>query len=212
VTNEVRTLVEDRRDWTLLHQNTSVLARAGMSNSQHAVLLADGKATQLPRLRGGTALVGVEQVGGITYALVGHNTSNTGDALWTSMHEADVCILDTKKDLVEIETRSLPARYMPKSKAFWAAVNAIPNTRWQILDELGSPPMMHVNIDENGSSDVTLLRDRAREIHNSPTSGSTSSSRVRTSRRSESPTPRSASTTLAVASACRPTSTSSSSS
>lgn len=164
-TNETRTLVEDRRRWMLLHQSDSVLARAGTVNYQHAVLLQAGKATPLPRLRGGTSIVGLARLADATYALVGHNTSHVDGDLWAWAHEADVCMLDTSERVLAIETRSLPARYTAKSKAFWDAVSAIPNTRWQLLDNIDTQPMLYVNIDENGSSDVAQLRERAREIH-----------------------------------------------
>ena len=167
--DEPRMLVDDRRDYTLLHQTDSVLARAGKGDEHFAVWLRGGTATTLPRLRGGTSFVGVTKLGADTWAIVGHNTSNYDGDLYTLTHEGDICLIKPKTIDLEMKSRTLPARYAVKEIEFWAAAAKYPTARWQIFDYMDTPPAVSALFSEDGGDDLDKLRERAREVHKSVT-------------------------------------------
>jgi hypothetical protein len=165
-TNEVTKLLDERRDWTLRHQAGSVLARAHAVKEDHAYLLANGTATRLPLMLGGTSIVGTTQQGDTLWGLIGHNTANYDGDFITLAHESDVCMLDTKAGQMQIQTRTLPARYAAKETEFWRVVEQkYPTARWQVLDGQGYAPSLSVHFAEDGGNDLDKLRDRAREVH-----------------------------------------------
>lgn len=167
--SEPGTLIEDRREYMLLHQTDSVLARAGKGDEHHAVWLRNGSATKLPRLRGGTSFVGVTMLGKDMWALVGHNTSNYDGDLYTLTHEGDVCLIDPKKLDMDMKTRTLPARYAVKETEFWTKVAKYENARWQIFDYMNTPPAVSGLFATDGGDDLDKLRDVARDVHKSVT-------------------------------------------
>jgi hypothetical protein len=170
-TNEVTKLLDERRDWTLLHQAGSVIARAFANKEHHAYSLANGTATRLPLMIGGTSIVGTTQQGDTLWGLVGHNTANYDGDFVTLAHESDVCMLDVKAGQMQIQTRTLPARYAAKETEFWRIVaERYPTARWQVLDGKGYAPSLSVFFAEDGGNDLAKLRDRAREVHKTVTS------------------------------------------
>ncbi|MBA3503355.1 MAG: hypothetical protein M4D80_17870 [Myxococcota bacterium] len=170
-TNEVTKLLDERRDWKLLHQAGAVIARAFANKEHHAYLLSNGTATRLPLMIGGTSIVGTSQQGDTLWGLVGHNTANYDGDFVGLAHESDVCMLDVKAGQMQIQTRTLPARYAAKETEFWRVVaEKYPTARWQILDGQGYAPSLSAFFAEDGGNDLGKLRDRAREVHKSITS------------------------------------------
>jgi hypothetical protein len=169
-TTDGKKLVDDRRDWMLIHQTGSVLARAGAFKEQYAYLLAGGTATPLPKLTGGTSIVGTTKLGDAMWSLIGHNTANYDGDLHTVAHESDVCILDTKVDQLHIDSRTIPSRFAAKSEAFWRIVQNYPTAKWQLLDFPGYAPAVSATFDEDAGNDLDKLRARTREIHKTVTS------------------------------------------
>jgi len=163
-----RTIVGDKRTWKLSNQSGSILARTPPeAGSSYAYLLASNTAKALPTVTGGTSIVGAAQLGGQTWALIGHPSVNYIGDLGDTDAETEVCLLPASGN-VAFEARVFPKRYADKTELLHAAM---PEAHaMQILQEVNGPTTLYVDVTETGGDDLAGMRARARTVQQKVTS------------------------------------------
>ena len=158
-------VVTERGVWHLVHQLDSTLVRAAPQiDVSRAFLVTSGAATPLPNIEGGATIGNAVRVRGKLWAIIAHNTPNYVADFGESITEADVCSLP-ETGSVKFPTRSVPARYLDKQDAVFRIAREIDHKATiQILDDLGAPTTVHIEVpDKRG--DLDALRARARALH-----------------------------------------------
>jgi len=163
-----RTIVGDKRRWKLSNQSGSILARTPPdADRSYAYLLAANTAKPLPTVTGGTSIVGAAQLGGQTWALIGHPSVNYVGDLGDTDAETEVCLLPAS-GTVAFRARVFPKRYADKTELLHAAMPEAHGM--QILQEVDSPTTLYVDVTEAGGEDLARMRDRARAVQAKVTS------------------------------------------
>ncbi|HSD90107.1 MAG TPA: hypothetical protein VLB44_21395, partial [Kofleriaceae bacterium] len=168
---EDKTVIPTKAVWKLVDQGDSVLARTAPANDRSlAYLIANGKATQLPDITGGTSIMRTTTVAGKTWALIGHNTTNSIDDLADTVAETDICTLPARGK-VNFASRAVPGRYLSKqNKLFTALEQVAPGAGVQLAEDYTYPIAVSVTLkNERAGMDFSKMRDRVREVHEKAT-------------------------------------------
>ncbi len=168
----MRKVHTEREPWRLVYSPGAILARTAPKDGRSkAVWIKPGTVVPLPPVLGGTSIVGVTELEGQHWALIGHNTANYIGDLADVSPEVDVCLLPSSGSF-ERATRYIPQRYEAKHRALMAAASRhAPDASLQVFDaDNGEPVTLEIHVKDEVGSDLAAMRERVRSLHRGVTS------------------------------------------